>query len=230
MIEQIPALNLTGTDPRILGWHRETTFLKSYPPKGDPNIFVIGAYSGTIAGLLIEQLPDARHWLFEPQDWACKQMRERFGHLANVHICEHGLGDRTGRFRMGLYTSYDCTFLRSQAVPFKDIAGTWFDGSLVEFSEFCRSQGLESVYYTSINVEGFEYVLIPHLARTRWLERMWCVGVSWHDTRFNCPVPGPYLWQGEPVAGLDETKTILAQTHDLVLSIDNWQSWVRREP
>jgi len=57
---QIPAINLTTTDPAIPGWHRETTFLRDYPPEAGAAIFVIGAYNGTIADLLIQQEPDAR--------------------------------------------------------------------------------------------------------------------------------------------------------------------------
>ncbi len=232
MIEQIPALNLTGTDPATLGWHRETTFLRSYPPRGAPNIFVVGAYSGTIAGLLIEQLPEARHWLFEPQDWACRQLAGKFGHLPNVRILPFGLGDRSGIFRMGLYQTDTCSFTRGP-VPLKDLPvrspGGWFDGEIVEFGEFMGREGLRDVYYASLNIEGYEYVLLPHWAKTGWLARIQTLGISWHDARYNSSISGPFTWLGQPLPVFEDLQPMLEETHELVLSIDNWQSWVRKE-
>lgn len=228
VIIQTPAINLTGTDPSILGWHRETTFLNSYPPKGEPNIFVIGAYNGTIAALLIDQLPDAVHWLFEPQDWAAKQLREKFGHLSNVHIHEHALGDCSGTLRMGLYGSDMCSFMRGPT-PFKDIPSTWFDGEMVEFDEFMESQELDWVYYASLNIEGYEYILLPHVAKLGWIKRWQTIGISWHDARYNSPIPGPFTYLGNPAPIYEEMQELLAKTHELVLSIDNWQTWVRKD-
>lgn len=229
MIEQIPAINLTGTDPGILGWHRETTFLKSYPPKSEPNVFVIGAYNGTIAGLLIAQMPNAQHWLFEPQDWACHQLCQKFGHLPNVHICEHALGDRSGVLRMGLYGTDTCSFTRG-SIPLKDLPGVWYDGRMVEFDEFMRGAGLRDVYYASLNIEAYEFVLLPHLAATGWLARVQTIGISWHDSRSTgYSIQAPYTYLGEPLPRWEAMQELLGKTHDLVLSIDNWQSWVRRE-
>jgi len=187
---QTPTVNLTETDPNLAGWHRETSFLTSYSPQGAPNIFVIGAYSGTIAGLLIDQQPDAQHYLFEPQDWACKQLAEKFGHLPNVRIYPFGLGDRSGTFRMGLYTSYDCTFMRSESVRLKDLSGVWYDAEMRAMGGFLSSEDLRHIYYASINIEGYEYVLLPYMAKMSILANCQCVGISWHDARFNCPIPG----------------------------------------
>lgn len=225
MIEQIPAINLTGTDPRIPGWQRETTFLNAYPPEGEPNVFVIGAYNGGIAGVLIRQLPDAEHWLFEPQDWAAEQLRGKFGHLANVHVREFGLGDRSGTLPMGSYGNDGCSFMRG---PTPTPPGAiWFDGRLVEFDEFMRREGLSGVYHTSMNIEAYEYVLLPHLVKTGWLERCQTIGISWHDCA-HCGVGSPYTYLGQSVPCWYEMQELLAKDHDLVLSIDNWQSWVRR--
>jgi len=229
VIAQIPAINLTGTDPGKAGWHRETTPLAAYPPKGEPNIFIIGAYSGTIAGLLIDQEPQAKHYLFEPQDWACKVLRDRFSQYPNVEVCEFGLGDTTGLHKMCLYTSYDCTFLRSQTVMFSDDPAAWHDGWMMEFGDFMEMCQLKSIWYASINIEGYEYALIPYLQETGWLDKIEVLGVSWHDARFNCPVPGPYVWQGNVLPSYEQMQELLAETHKLVLEIDNWQTWVRKD-
>jgi len=216
---QIPALNLTTTDPAVPGWHRETTFLRDYLHEPGAVIFVIGAYNGTIAQLLIEQEADARFYLFEPQDWAAAQLREKFGHLPNVKVCEFGLGDCSGTFRMGLYQTYFCSFMRgSQELKGAD---TWFDGRLVEIGDFLESEGIAEVYYASINIEGYEFVLLPHMAGKGLLERVRTIGISWHGP--DC------TWLGQPVHGQEAEEETLAKTHDLVLSIDNWQSWARRE-
>lgn len=224
---QIPSINLTGTNPAMLGWHRETTPLLTLLPKDeDLTIFIIGAYSGTIAKLLLEQYPGAKHCLLEPQDWACEMLRGKFGGFPNVTVYQKGLGDRSGIFRMGLYKSYDCSFMRG-GIPFKD--GTWYDAELAEFGAFMQEEGVESISYATLNIESYEYVLLPHMARIGWLEKCQVLGLSWHDARFNTPVKGPYTWLGEPVVSYEDVQEILQQTHRIVLEIDNWQTWERRE-
>jgi FkbM family methyltransferase len=211
------------------GWHRETTFLESNPPADGDAIVVIGAYSGTIAGMLIKAWPQAQHYLIEPQDWACQQLRAKFGMLPNVHVCEYGLGDRSGTFKQALYTSYDCTFLRSDSKTFVDDPAIYFDAQMVEFGQWMEHKALNRIHYASINIEGFEYVLLPHLFETGQIKKIHFLGVSWHDARFNCPVPGPYRWQGQLVDTLEQTRGMLAKTHRLILDIDNWQTWMRNE-
>lgn len=229
MIVQIAAINLTGTDPAKEGWHRETTPLLAYPPKGEPNILVIGAFSGQIAGILIEQHPDAHHYLIEPQDWACKQMAGKFGDMPNVHICQFALGDRSGVLQMGLYGTYDCTFMRGPT-PLKDISGWggYYDAEMVEFGEFMQRENLTSIYYATLNIEAYEYVLLPHMQRLGWLEKCQILGMSWHEAQFNSPAGGPYTYLGHPVPNYEDMQVVIRQTHDLVLSIDNWQTWVKR--
>ncbi|MDP2660356.1 MAG: hypothetical protein Q8R28_06475, partial [Dehalococcoidia bacterium] len=136
---------------------------------------------------------------------------------------------RSGTFRMGLYQTDTCSFMRGPT-PFKDITGPggWFDGKLVDFGEFMRREQLKSIYYASVNIEGYEYVLIPYWAGTGWLKRIQTIGISWHDARFNSPQPGKFTFLGKPVPEYEEIQGLLAQTHNLVLSIDNWQSWVRK--
>lgn len=211
---QVPAINRTTTDPRIPGWHRETTFLNDYPPGPDPVVFVIGALTGTIAGLLIEQLPAAQHYLFEPQDWAAAELRQKFGQLPNVKVCEFGLGDRSGRFEMGLYGAEYCSFMRGDT-PLGP-RDRLFDGELVEFGAFMEREGLDEVYYASLNIEGYEFVLLPHMADSGWLEKCRTVGISWHR---------PCRWLGSMSASQPAVNERLGESHELVLSIDNWQSW-----
>ena len=218
---QVPAINLTTTDPAIPGWHRETTFLRDYPHEAGAAIFVIGAYNGTIADLLIQQEPDARFYLFEPQDWAAAQLRERFGHLANVRVCEFGLGDRSGMFRMARYGTYFCSFVRGDD-PLTPGAEGYFEARMEEFGAFMEGEGLDKVYYASLNIEGYEFALLPYLHRRGWLQKIQTIGISWH-------AGGGYTWLDERTACYDDVQLVLAERHDLVLSIDNWQSWALRE-
>lgn len=208
-------------------WHRETSPLLELPPEGENRtIFVIGAYSGTVAGLLIKQHPTYEYHLFEPQDWAYEQLREKFGDLNNVHTHQFGLGDRSGTFQMALRGAYDCTFMRA-SVPFDD--DSKFDAELVEFGEFMERESIDDIYYATLNIEAYEYVLLPHMAQIGWLERCQVLGLSWHDnTLFNSPVPGPYTWLGEQVLQYEDIQELLVKTHEIHLEIDNWQTWKRR--
>jgi FkbM family methyltransferase len=215
---QIPALNLTGTDPAVPGWHRETSPPQALLPDGeDLTIFVIGAYSGTVAGMLLEQHPAAKHYLFEPQDWACVTLREKFGQFPNVKVCQEGLGDRSGVFHMGSYQTYDCSFMRGPT-PY---TGKTVGARLIEFEEFVRREGIRSIDYATLNIEAYEYVLLAHMSKIGWLEKCQMLGISWHQA------PGNYTWLDEPAASYAEVQELLKETHRLVLSIDNWQTWER---
>lgn len=222
MIDQIPALNLTGTSPSDQNWHRETSFLRSFPPEADPNIFVIGAYTGTITELLIDQMPHANYWLFEPQDWACQALGEKFEHLANVNVCDFGLGDHNGVLEMAHYETYFCSFCRGPT-PLSHDCKMLPNAKIVEFGDFMRQEGLKDIYHASLNIESYEFVLIPHLMRTGWLRHFQTMGISWHDGGGSL-----YSYLGKPLAGWDEVHRYLEQHHRLVLSIDNWESWVRK--
>lgn len=225
--EQHPAINLTGTDPAILGWHRETTPLTAYPAKGDPNILVIGAFGGVIAGLLIEQSPEAQHYLYEPQDWAIQQLNGKFGHLPNVHTRQYGLGDKTGTFTMGLYQTDTCSFMRGTTPLAAE--GHWYEGELLEFGKAMVADSIKSIYYSTLNIEAYEFVLLPYMAKLGWLKKCQILGISWHDaieTGFS--IAGPYTWNGNSVPRWAEVQAIIEKTHELVLSIDNWQTWVRK--
>lgn len=206
-------------------WHRETSFLLDYPSKSKrPAISVIGAFNGTIAGLLIDQHPEADHHLFEPQDWACKQLGEQFGDLSNVHIHQFGLGDRDGTFQMGLYRTYCCSFMRGP-VPLKD--GTWYNGELREFGRCMKELGIEGIYYASMNIEAYEYVLLPYMAEMGWLKRCEAIGISWHnDNTPGYAIDGPYTYMGQKVHRYWEVQDMLSVNHKKVVEADNWQSWV----
>lgn len=224
---QTPSLNLTTTNPAMIGWHRESSWLADYPANEQSVVFVIGAYSGTTAGLLLDVLPQAKYHLFEPQDWAVAQLQERFGHLPNVRICAFALGDRIGTFPMALYTSNGCTFVEG-SIEYSQEPQHWTNGRMEEIARWCESAGIAEIHHASLNIEGYEYILLPHMARTGWLSRCKTIGISWHGSQWNTVVPGPFTWQGDPVAEYDEVQDILARDHRLVLEIDNWQSWVRR--
>ena len=216
---QVPALNLGTTDPSKLGWHRETSFLDDYPPGPDAVILVIGAFGGKIARLLIDRFPDARYYLFEPQDWAAAVCRERFGHLPNVKVCQFGLGNRSGAFTMGLYETDGCSFMRgSRALtPGHE---RYYDAPMEEFGAFMENEGIEEIYYASVNIEAYEYVLLPHIDDLGWLERCRILGVSWHSAGTT--------FMGADVESREAVQARLAKHYDLVLSIDNWESWIKR--
>ena len=224
---QFPALNRTPTLPSEAGWHRESTPLRGLLRPSDAPIFIIGAYSGTTTQLLIDVHPERVFYLFEPQDWAIRQLRERFGSMPNVRIFPFGLGDRSGTLPMCLYTSDGCTFMKG-GIEFKEDPQYWCEGEMMEFSEFMARQTAQKIAHASLNIEGYEYVLLSHLARTGWLERIETLGVSWHGSEFKTVVPGPFTYFGDPVPPWEDMQTLLATTHDLILSIDNWQTWGRR--
>lgn len=110
----------------------------------------VGGYKGRWA-LQIAERYQPRLYVFEPQEWAYQVCREVLGNQA--HIFNIALGDRAGDFPMGAWETDGCSFLR--------------DGesrvAMREIGEVFAHYGLTHIDLMLMNIEGYEYALIPHM-------------------------------------------------------------------
>lgn len=109
-----------------------------------------GGYIGRWA-LQIAERYAPRLYVFEPQGWAYNACREVLGDRATV--LGYGLGVADGFAHMRAYETDGCTFVDG-------------DGPMAEMREIggvVKRFGLSHIDLMLINIEGYEYTLIPHM-------------------------------------------------------------------
>ena len=158
-------------------------------------------------------------YIFEPQARAYQQLVEKFAGYPKARIFNFGLGDRDGTFTLGMRGTDACTFLRGP-VPFKDLPGVWEEARMVDINRFLAEQGLDEIDYCMMNIEGYEYILLPYMASTGSIESCRYLGIDFHRD-------GPYTWLGQPAPYYPEIQEILQRTHEKIQG-EKWEVWRRR--
>lgn len=110
----------------------------------------VGGYKGRWA-LQIAERYGPRLYVFEPQPWAAAVCREVLGDRAVV--LNFGLGTESRYQVMGRFGTDGCTFAE---------VGTHM-ASLTEVSEAFASLDIAHIDLMLMNIEGYEYALIPHM-------------------------------------------------------------------
>lgn len=138
----------------------------------DSVVVEVGAYKGRWAEIMSD-LYRCKLYAFEPQRWAyeiCRQKLDRF-HKSNVY--NFALGDRTGDFPMGEYETDGCSFAR--VGQRKEVIGNMLGiGSVFKYLDIGR------VDVMMINIEGYEYNLIPHMDSMGVLKLVKNIMVQFH--------------------------------------------------
>lgn len=129
-------------DRRALDW-----------PLGPESVVVeVGGYKGRWALQIAERYAPLLY-VFEPQPWAFQTLCEVLGERAE--ILPYALGTEDGTLPMGEWETNGCSFVSNQA-PF----GV---GRMREIAGAFHELEIESVDLMLINIEGYEYTLIPHM-------------------------------------------------------------------
>ena len=111
----------------------------------------VGGYTGRWA-LQIAERYHPRLFVFEPQAWAADVCRAVLGDRAHVYAV--GLGDQDATLPMGDYETDGCSFTKpgSGVGQMREIRG---------MLEQC--QIADRIDLMLMNIEGYEYTLIPHM-------------------------------------------------------------------
>lgn len=134
-------------------WHI-ASILKSLITADAPTIVVAGAYKGLVVDYLATLYPSAPVLGYEPQGWAYEVARERNSIHKNAKIYPYGLGVETkDSVPMGEFSTDACSFLED--------SGERGFGNL-EDAALHLGPGVDLLV---INMEGYEYKLLPYLLR-----------------------------------------------------------------
>lgn len=148
--------------------------VKEFSLPADSIVVVVGAYKGITMDLLDELYHPSLIYGFEPQPWAAKEAFERLKEkFPRLQVYNAALGVTEGDYEMGEWGTDAC--------------------SLVNTGPSAREHGIVHVvpaetYFNNIphcdlmvmNIEGYEFTLLPHMRAQEILKKVDRLAVQWH--------------------------------------------------
>ena len=128
-------------DARALDW----------PLTRESVVVEVGGYKGRWA-LQIAERYAPRLYVFEPQPWAARVCREVLGNKAQVLAL--ALGTTSGVGVMSEWETDGCSLIKGDA---------GYEVAVAEIGGAFHSLGLSRIDLMLMNIEGYEYTLIPHM-------------------------------------------------------------------
>ena len=129
-------------------------------------VIVIGGYQGATCKVILERYPWCQLHTWEPQEGMYGILVEALKPWPNAHAYNHGLGIENGSFPMTKTGSDFCSF----AVDPGEAADAVCE--MREFGEEMDRLGIQEIAWLHLNIEGYEYFLMPYLVRTGWMEKI----------------------------------------------------------
>lgn len=128
-------------------------------------VWEVGGYEGRWAQAIQDRYQPALY-VFEPQPWAFQKLQDRFRGTPNVRVFPFGLGERYATLPMSEFETDGASFNR----PPSRVSGV---GRLHEIRHIAALLHVTEIDLMLVNIEGYEFVLIPHMlqagVRPRWL-------------------------------------------------------------
>lgn len=140
--EQVDAVNAASFD---------------WPLTEESVVVELGGYQGRWA-VEIARRYNPRLYVFEPQTWAWERCRATLVDFPKAQVFDYALGVQAGEFPMGDFWTDGCSFVKD-AGHGKPM-GT---GRMQAIGQTLAGLGLAQVDLLLMNIEGYEYTLLPHM-------------------------------------------------------------------
>jgi FkbM family methyltransferase len=143
-------------------WDKESV---NFPLTRESVVFEIGGYVGRWAKEISERY-DPYLYVFEPQTWAYIRLEQALIGYPKAQIFNFALGVTEGTFPMNQWETDGCSFVHSQ--PGK-MTG---EGKMLRMGKFLRDSEVDHIDLCLMNIEGYEFTLIPYMIRNRIFDRI----------------------------------------------------------
>lgn len=169
-------------------------------------VIVAGCFTGKVMDLLLNLYPGIRIYGFDPQIWAIDKAAERLQEFSGQwSLFSHGLGTEDATIKMYDYETDACS------TDEFDTHKPSFIGVFRDFNEVMRNLNIGYINLFVMNMEGYEFTLLPYLFEKDWLVYIEKLAIQWH-------------LHNRPSSEMDVLiNTIQASWHNLV--IDNRPQW-----
>jgi FkbM family methyltransferase len=184
------------------GWYECNGEQKYYTnwPGLDGVVFDVGSYEGAWAAAMISRYGYTVHG-FEPASRAYAIAKQK-----NPNTHNYGLGATT---RDGIL--YDVDRDGASFIPNKYRSEP---AKIVDFNEACKQIGVDRIALMSLNIEGGEFELLPHILKSAVaVERFM---IQWHSV-----VPD-YAEKQYTI------QSALAETHKMDWNLGAWEAWSQK--
>lgn len=184
------------------------------------NVFDVGAFEGAWAAKIARKY-HPRLWLFEPQTEGAHMERLRAGlEGENYRLFGVALGERNAELPMGEWSTDGCSFLLTEADAMKpgNSRQQMGRGVMVDASWWFKMYAVElpNIDLASINIEGYEFRLLPYLCETGDIRRFERLAVQFH------------LFVPDAYAQYAAIRERLEATHRLLWdAFPTWVAWER---
>jgi FkbM family methyltransferase len=136
-----------------------------FPLTEESVVFEIGGYVGRWAKEIAERY-NPELFVFEPQMWAYRKCQEALVGFSHTYVFEYGLGVDSGVYPMGNWETDGCSLIN---IPHNKPTGT---GIVMEINSFLQSMKVERINLCLMNIEGYEFKLIPYMIETGIMDRI----------------------------------------------------------
>lgn len=136
--------------------HVEAPIIRDLSLPRNPTVVVVGAYKGTTVRFISHHFPRAKIYAFEPQRFAYEELVKDRG--KNIKCYNYALGIlNAGKARL-----YESDTDAASLLPLPDARTS----TLVEVRdarEVFVMLGIRDIHFMLVNIEGYEYYLVPYL-------------------------------------------------------------------
>lgn len=144
--------------------------MTTWPFDSTSVVWDLGAYEGHTAGTLLK-LYGCRIYAFEPQVEMAKRLHIKF---PKAEVFSHGVGVESGKFEMAMVGTDFASFVFGEGWTQRG------EGRLVEVAKIMRNLSYDEIDLMVMNIEGYEYLLLPHMVRQGLLPKIRFVQVATH--------------------------------------------------
>lgn len=141
----------------------------------------VGGYAGRWAREIAARY-DPHLYVFEPQAWAYDRCVEALKPYPRAHVYPYALGTTEGTFDLGNFGTDGCSFLKDAAL----CDALHWDvgrGEMRRLDQVFLAQGLDVIDLLLMNIEGYEYELLPFMLERSLVERIRFLMVQFHLLR-----------------------------------------------
>jgi FkbM family methyltransferase len=163
----------------------ELAMLRQYATRPNATIIDVGANIGAWAVVLARLNPSARIHAFEPIPWTCKELQEnvQMNGASGVNVHQSALSDRSGTVRFDVPNTGTIFGHIASEQEVRDNRASTIEVETVTLDEFCQTQGIETIEFAKIDVEGAEPLVLTGAAsmiRERRIEAVY-IEIAQHN-------------------------------------------------